>query len=70
MFSDMKNTDMIATLKTELNKAFKAQPYLLESYLDKLPIFHYCQLEVAWEDYGTGEDSLLSFAEKIRLGKI
>jgi hypothetical protein len=61
--------NMTNILRPALKEAFAKGFALAGSYLDNLGSYHMATLEVAWESYGEGTDSLLSFAEKIRKGK-
>jgi hypothetical protein len=57
-------------MKAELQTAFESHDDLFKSYLERLDIAVYAFLESYWETYGEGNDNILSFAEKVRLGKI
>ena len=51
-----------------LKEAFKLPAGdLNRTYLDNLGAYHLAALEVLFEDYGKGSDSLLSYAESLRL---
>ena len=56
----------IESLKSSLALSFSQHSSILGSYLDNLSAYDYAVLVVAWQDYGKGSDSMLSFAEKIR----
>jgi hypothetical protein len=61
-------SDAISTLRQPLTESFAAgSPTLAGSYLDNLGAYYYAVLTVAWQDHGSVNDSILSFAEKIRL---
>jgi hypothetical protein len=62
----MSNTNQTAALKSALTCAFAQGSSLLGSYLDNLGAYDYAVLTVLWQDRGLGEDSILSFAEKVR----
>lgn len=64
---DMHN--MINILRPAIKEAFQKGFTFTGSYLDNLGSYHMAALEVSWESYGEGTDSLLSFAEKIRKGR-
>jgi hypothetical protein len=62
----MTNTNQLATLKSALTLAFVQGSTLMGSYLDNLGVYDYVVLTVFWQDLGLGDESILSFAEKIR----
>ena len=62
----MSNTNHTAALKSALTLAFSQGSTLMGSYLDNLCAYDYAVLTVMWQDNGLGEDSILSYAEKIR----
>jgi len=64
----MSNTKLhtASTLRPAILSAFDAGSSLLGSYLDNMGAFDYAVLVVLWQDHGAGDDSILSFAEKIR----
>jgi len=55
-----------AALKSAITLAFAQGSTLIGSYLDNLGVYDYAVLTVMWQDLGLGDDSILSFAEKIR----
>jgi hypothetical protein len=63
----MSNTNQLTALKSTLTLAFAQGSTLLGSYLDNLGAYDYAVLTVLWQDFGLGDDSILSFAEKVRL---
>jgi hypothetical protein len=65
----MNSAAQISDLKLALSNAFAQGSTLLGSYLDNVGAYHYAVLTVLWQDFGTCEDSILSFAEKIRKGQ-
>jgi hypothetical protein len=62
----MSNTNQLATLKSAITLAFAQGSTLMGSYLDNLGVYDYAVLTVLWQDLGFGNDSILSFAEKVR----
>lgn len=62
----MNNTNQLAALKSALTLAFGQGSTLMGSYLDNLGAYDYAVLTVMWQDLGLGNDSILSFAEKVR----
>ena len=62
----MSNTNNTTTLKSALTLAFAQGSTLMGSYLDNLGAYDYAVLTVLWQDIGFGDDSILSFAEKVR----
>ena len=60
-------TNQIANLKSALAFAFDQGAAITGSYLDNLGAYDYACLTVLWQDLGFGDDSILSFAEKIRM---
>ena len=65
----MTETYQLADIRPALNIAFSQRSSLLGSYLDNLGAYEYAVLTVLWQDLGRGNDSILSFAEKIRKAK-
>jgi type IV secretory pathway VirB10-like protein len=62
----MSNTNQLAALKSALTLAFAQGSTLMGSYLDNLGVYDYAVLTVLWQELGLGDDSILSFAEKVR----
>jgi hypothetical protein len=64
--SRMSDTNQLAALNSALTLAFAQGSTLMGSYLDNLGVYDYSVLTVLWQDFGLGDDSILSFAEKVR----
>ena len=62
----MSNADHLTALKSALTVAFDQGSTLTGSYLDNLGAYHYAVLTLLWQDIGLDDDSILSFAEKVR----
>jgi hypothetical protein len=62
----MSDIKQIAALKSAITLAFAQGATLMDSYLDNLGAYDYAVLIVLWQDLGLGDDSILSFAEKVR----